>query len=185
MDKIIKGKAYVLGDNIDTDQIIPAEHLVYSLSDEEESKLYGHFALSSVPPAQAGLPKGNTPFIEGDNYQSQYSIVIGGSNYGCGSSREHAPFALEKAGVKAIIAESYARIFYRNSVDGGFLAPLETPEKINDKINTGDELEIDLETYVLKNLSDGKEYNLRELGDVLPIVDAGGIFEYARKAEMI
>jgi len=185
MDKIIKGKAYVLGDNIDTDQIIPAEHLVYSLSDEEESKLYGHYALSSVPAEKAGLPQGHTPFVEGDNFRSQFNIIIGGSNFGCGSSREHAPFALEKAGVDAIIAESYARIFYRNSVDGGFLAPLETPEKLNDKIKTGDELEINLENYTLKNLSDGKVYNLRELGDVLPIVEAGGIFMYARKAEMI
>ena len=185
MDKIIKGKAYVLGDNIDTDQIIPAEHLVYSLSDEEESKLYGHYALSSVPAEKAGLPQGHTPFVEGDNFRSQFNIIIGGSNFGCGSSREHAPFALEKAGVNAIIAESYARIFYRNSVDGGFLAPLETPEKLNDKIKTGDELEINLENYTLKNLSNGKEYKLRELGDVLPIVEAGGIFKYARKAEMI
>ena len=159
MDKIIKGKAYVLGDNIDTDQIIPAEHLVYSLSDEEESKLYGHYALSSVPAEKAGLPQGHTPFVEGDNFRSQFNIIIGGSNFGCGSSREHAPFALEKAGVDAIIAESYARIFYRNSVDGGFLAPLETPEKLNDKIKTGDELEINLENYTLKNLSDGKVYN--------------------------
>jgi len=185
MDKIIKGKAYVLGDNIDTDQIIPAEHLVYSLSDKEESKLYGHYALSSVPAGKAGLPGGNTPFIEGDGYQSEFNIIIGGANFGCGSSREHAPFALEKAGVKAIIASSYARIFYRNSVDGGFLAPLETPEKLNDKIKTGDELEINLENYTLKNLSDGKEYTLRELGDVLPIVEAGGIFKYARETEMI
>ena len=120
MEKIIKGKAFVLGDNIDTDQIIPAEHLVFSLKDEEEAKKYGQFALSGVPLPQAGLPKGGTPFIDGDNHLSKFNIIIGGSNFGCGSSREHAPFALEKAGVKAIIAESYARIFYRNSVDGGF-----------------------------------------------------------------
>ena len=80
---------------------------------------------------------------------SEFNIIIGGSNFGCGSSREHAPFALEKAGVKAIIAESYARIFYRNSVDGGFLVPIESPEKINNEISTGDELEINLENYTL------------------------------------
>ena len=145
MDKIIKGKAFVLGDNIDTDQIIPAEHLVYSLNDEEESKKYGQYALSGVPIAKAGLPDGGTAFIQGDNYLSEYNIIIGGSNFGCGSSREHAPFALEKAGVQAIIAESYARIFYRNSVDGGFLVPLESPDKPNNDIKTGDELEIDLD----------------------------------------
>jgi 3-isopropylmalate/(R)-2-methylmalate dehydratase small subunit len=126
MEKQIKGKAYVLGVNIDTDQIIPAEHLVYSLSDEQESKKYGHFALSGVPIEKAGLPDGQIPFIDGESTESEFSIIIAGSNFGCGSSREHAPFALEKAGIKAIIAESYARIFYRNAVDGGFLVPLES-----------------------------------------------------------
>ncbi len=185
MEKIIKGKAFVLGDNIDTDQIIPAEHLVYSLSDPEESKKYGHFALSGVPLAQAGLPEGGKPFINGDNYLSEYNIIIGGSNFGCGSSREHAPFALQVAGVKAVVAESYARIFYRNSVDGGFLLPYESPEKINDQIKTGDEIELDVEENKIKNLSTGKTFKLRSLGDILPIIEAGDIFKYARKAGMI
>jgi len=185
MEKIICGKAYVLGNNIDTDQIIPAEHLVYSLSDPEESKKYGHFALSSVPIEQAGLPKGGTPFITGDNHQSEFNIIIGGSNFGCGSSREHAPFALEKAGVQLIIAESYARIFYRNSVDGGFLVPYQSVEKLNDKISTGDELEINLEVNTLVNKTTGSSFDLNPLGDVLPIVSAGGIFEYARQTNMI
>ncbi len=185
MNKILKGKAYVLGDNIDTDQIIPAEYLVYSLSDEEESRKYGQFALSGAPPKGAGLPDGNIPFSSGDNNKSEYSIIIGGSNFGCGSSREHAPFALQKAGVKIIVAESYARIFYRNSVDGGFVVPYEAVEKLSDKIRTGDELEIDFETNTLINISDGKEYKLNPLGDVLPIIDAGGLFAYARKSGMI
>ena len=136
MNKIINGKAFVLGNNIDTDQIIPAEHLVYSLTDEEESKKYGQLAMSGVPLTQAGLPEGGKPFISGDSYLSEFNIIIGGSNFGCGSSREHAPFALNKAGVKTIIAESYARIFYRNSVDGGFLVPLESHNKINNEVNT-------------------------------------------------
>jgi 3-isopropylmalate/(R)-2-methylmalate dehydratase small subunit len=185
MEKIITGKAYVLGDNIDTDQIIPAEHLVYSLTDEEESKKYGHFALSSVPPEQAGLPEGNKPFITGDNWESEYSIIIGGSNFGCGSSREHAPFALQKAGVKAIIAESYARIFYRNSVDGGFLVPYESNEKTNDKIKTGDLVELDFGNNILKNITREQVYYLKPLGEVLPIVEAGGLFNYARTSGMI
>jgi len=185
MDKIITGKAFVLGNNIDTDQIIPAEHLVYSLSDPEEAKKYGHYALSGVPQTQSGLPQGNVSFIEGQNDLSQYSILIGGSNFGCGSSREHAPFALQKAGVKAIIAESYARIFYRNSVDGGFVIPLEVKEKLNDKIKTGDEVKIDLKNQAITNLSTNETYSLRPLGDVLPIIDAGGLFAYARKNGMI
>ncbi len=185
MEKIIKGKAYVLGNNIDTDQIIPAEHLVYSLTDPEEKKKYGHFALSSVPLAQAGLPDGGTPFIKGDEYQSEFNIIIAGSNYGCGSSREHAPFALQVAGVQAVIAESYARIFYRNCVDGGFLLPYETPEKLIDKIKTGDELELDVHNNTLQNITSGESYSLRSLGDILPIIEAGDIFQYARQEGMI
>lgn len=185
MENIIKGKAYVLGDNIDTDQIIPAEHLVYSTSDPEELKKYGHFALSSVPIEKAGLPEGRKTFIVGDNHQSEYSIIIGGSNFGCGSSREHAPLALQVAGTKIIVAESYARIFYRNSVDGGFLIPFEGNEKLNDKIKTGDELEVDLTSNSLKNISSGKTYQLRPLGSVYDIVKSGGIFNYARENNMI
>jgi 3-isopropylmalate/(R)-2-methylmalate dehydratase small subunit len=185
MKKIIKGKAFVLGNNIDTDQIIPAEHLVYSLTDPNEVKLYGKYALSGVPLKDAGLPQGETLFINGENFESEYKIIIGGSNFGCGSSREHAPFALQVAGVKVIVAESYARIFFRNSVDGGFVVPYDTPQKLNDKIKTGDELEIDLTKNILKNLSDGKEYKLNPLGDILPIIEAGNIFEYARQNSML
>jgi 3-isopropylmalate/(R)-2-methylmalate dehydratase small subunit len=185
MEKIIKGIAYVLGDNIDTDQIIPAEHLVYSTTDPEESKKYGHFALSSVPIEKAGLPEGGKPFIISEGYQSVYTIIIGGSNFGCGSSREHAPFALQMAGVNAIVAESYARIFYRNSVDGGFLVPYESNGKLNDKIKTGDEVEINTEENSVKNLSTGKIYQLNSLGNVKEIVEAGGLFEYARNSGML
>ena len=185
MEKIIIGKAFVLGNNIDTDQIIPAEHLVYSLTDPEEKKKYGHFALSAVPSAESGLPNGNIPFVKGDDFESDFQIIIGGSNFGCGSSREHAPFALQVAGAKVIIAESYARIFFRNSVDGGFVIPYESFGKLNNKIKTGDDLEINLVENKLKNLTDGQSYDLKPLGDVLPIVDAGGIFEYARKNSMI
>ena len=185
MEKIICGKAFILGNNIDTDQIIPAEHLVYSLTDEDEAKKYGHFALSGVPTIQSGLPNGSIPFIDDDEYKSKFNIIIGGTNFGCGSSREHAPFALQKASVQAIIAESYARIFYRNSVDGGFLVPYESTEKLIDKIKTGDLLEIDLENNSLKNITENQVYNLKPLGDVLPIIQEGGLFEYARKTGMI
>jgi 3-isopropylmalate/(R)-2-methylmalate dehydratase small subunit len=185
MEKMITGKAFVLGNNIDTDQIIPAEHLVYSLSDPEESKKYGHYALSGVPKKQSGLPHGNVPFIEGQKNESEYVIVVAGSNFGCGSSREHAPFALKKAGIKAIIAESYARIFYRNAVDGGFLIPLEANEKMNNRIKTGDKVSIDLQEQMLTNFNTGEIYPLRPVGDVLPIIEAGGLFAYARKSGMI
>lgn len=185
MENKITGKAYVLGDNIDTDQIIPAEHLVYSTSDPEELKKYGHYALSSVPAEKAGLPDGGKPFIIGENHQSEYSIVIGGTNFGCGSSREHAPLSLQVAGVKVVIAQSYARIFYRNSVDGGFLIPYESQFKLNDKIKTGDFVEVDVEANKIINLADGKSYQLNPLGNVSKIVEAGGLFEFARTSGMI
>jgi len=185
MEKKIIGKAYVLGDNIDTDQIIPAEHLVYSTSDPEELKKYGHFALSSVPIEQAGLPFGGKPFIEGDNHKSKFNIIIGGSNFGCGSSREHAPLSLQVAGVKAVVAESYARIFYRNSVDGGFVIPFESSSKLNDKIKTGDDVEVDLESSKIINHTSGETYQLRPLGSVYDIVKSGGLFNYARENKMI
>ena len=185
MIKKLQGKVYVLGNNIDTDQIIPAEHLVYSLTNEQEARQYGHFALSGVPAEKAGLPQGNTPFVSGDQYRSEYAIILAGSNFGCGSSREHAPFALHQAGIKAVIAESYARIFYRNAVDGGFLIPLEIMSNQNCKIRTGDLLEIDLEKYLIRDSTAGKEYKLKLPGDVLPIIEAGGLFPYARQSGMI
>ncbi|MCA1803361.1 MAG: 3-isopropylmalate dehydratase [Rhodothermaceae bacterium] len=181
----IKGKAFVLGNDIDTDQIIPAQHLVYSLENPEEKKFYGRYALSGVPDIQSGLPKGNIPFTREDAFESDFTIIIAGSNFGCGSSREHAPFALQVAGARAVVAESYARIFYRNAVDGGFVVPYETDVKLNDKISTGDELVIDRETGFLYNVTTGDEYRLRDLGDVAEIIDAGGIFEYARLKKMV
>jgi 3-isopropylmalate/(R)-2-methylmalate dehydratase small subunit len=185
MESIIQGKAYVLGRNIDTDQIIPAEHLVYSLSDPEEVKLYGKYALSGVPADQAGLPEGGIPFVSEEKYHSVYSIIIAGPNFGCGSSREHAPFALQVAGARAIIAESYARIFYRNCVDGGFVIPYETSQHLNKVILTGDDLSIDMAANTVTNHTRNVTYELKPLGDVINIVQDGGIFEYARKNNLM
>ena len=111
MQQKIRGKAFVLGDDIDTDQIIPARHLVYSLTNDEERRFYGRFALSGVPATAAGLPDGGVPFTAANAFRSEYKIIVAGKNFGCGSSREHAPAALQIAGVQAIIATSYARIF--------------------------------------------------------------------------
>lgn len=182
MEKNIKGLAYVLSDNVDTDQIIPAQHLVYSLSDKEERKLYGRFALSGVPQGKKGIPFGDRSFIE-NGTSSKYSVIIGGRNFGCGSSREHAPFAIREAGVSAVVAESYARIFYRNSVDGGFFIPLESEGKI--KADTGDQIEIDVQKGWLKNVTQGTTFSLKPLGDVGEIIEAGGIFNFARKKKLI
>lgn len=181
----IKGKAFVLGKNIDTDQIIPAQHLVYSLDDPEERKFYGRYSLSGVPEADSGLPQGHIPLVGDGAFESEFDIVVSSDNFGCGSSREHAPASLKIAGIKAIIAPSYARIFYRNSVDGGFVIPYESVEDLSTKIRTYDELEIDPVERVVRNLTRNETYRIRPLGSVADIVNSGGIFEYARKEGMI
>ena len=159
--------------------------MVYSLSDPEEKKNYGKFALSGVPVDHAGLPNGNLPFTEDGKFESKYSIIVGGKNFGCGSSREHAPACMEIAGVKAVVAQSYARIFYRNSVDGGFFIPFECNKRLVEDIKTGDDLKIDLATNTLTNKTQGTTYDLKSLGEVIEIIEAGNIFEYARKTGMI
>ena len=185
MKEIIKGPAYVVGDAIDTDQIIPAQHLVYSMTEPEERRMYGRFALSAVPAAQQGLPFGQRPFTEADAYASPYKVIIAGGNFGCGSSREHAPFAIAEAGCEAVVAESFARIFYRTAVDGGFLVQLESRVRLIDRIRTGDEVEIDTTQCTLKNHTTGEEFALSPLGDVADILRAGNVFEYARQQGLI
>lgn len=186
METTIKGRAYVLGDNIDTDQIIPAKYLTYNPSIPEEYRMFGKYALAGVPDAQGGLPKGHVPFHDaGDEFISPYSIIVGGKNFGCGSSREHAPVALAAAGIKAVIAEFYARIFYRNSINGGYLVPMETQDRLCEKICTGDELSADLVAGVLTNVTTNETWKIQPLGDVAPIIEAGGIFEYAKRVGML
>jgi len=185
MQPTITGKAYVLGDNIDTDQIIPAQYLTLNPSIPEEYKAFGKYALSSVPKAAAGLPKGHIPFHTKDEFVSDYQIIIAGKNFGCGSSREHAPIALAAAGIQAVIAEFYARIFFRNSVNGGYLIPIESVDRLMDKVCTGDDLEIDIPSNKLTNRTTQEVWALKPLGEVAPIIDAGGLFPYARKVGML
>lgn len=183
--QIIIGKTYVIGDDIDTDQIIPAEYLVYSMSEEEEAKKYGRYALSGIEKDKAGLPFGNIPFVNEGDFKSEFSIIIAGKNFGCGSSREHAPFALAKAGVKAIVANSYARIFYRNCVDGGFVIPFEVKENLSEIIETGEIIKIDPVNYKVFRIKTNQEFQIKELGAVAEIISEGGIFNYARKLKLI
>jgi 3-isopropylmalate/(R)-2-methylmalate dehydratase small subunit len=185
MQTTITGKAYVLGDNIDTDQIIPAQYLSYNPSIPEERKFFGMYAMTSVPDGKMGLPDGHIKFVRPNEFKSDYRIVIGGKNFGCGSSREHAPLALAEAGCQCVIAEFYARIFFRNSVNGGYIIPFESIERLVDKIRTGDELEVRLAENKLINKTLGTEHALKPLGDVLPIIEAGGIFPYAKEAGML
>ncbi len=181
----LSGKAFVLGDNVDTDQIIPAQYLTFNPGIPEERKQFGKYALSSVPPEQMGLPKGHIPLHTDDEFVSDYTFIVAGKNFGCGSSREHAPIALAAAGIKAVIAEFYARIFFRNSVNGGYLVPVETPERLCEMVCTGDVLRLDVAESTLFNETTSEAYELNPLGEVAPIVEAGGIFKYARSVGML
>ena len=108
--------------------------------------------------------------------------MIGSYNFGCGSSREHVPVALGAAGV---VAESYARIFFRNSVATGEVYPLESEGRICEECRTGDTITIELTKSRLINHTTGKEYKLKPIGDAGPVIEAGGIFAYAKNTAMI
>ena len=177
-NNIIRGKVFILGDNIDTDQIIPAEYLNLVPTIPEEYEKLGSYAM-------AGRPLDAETFIDEVEMKTAYQIIIAGTNFGCGSSREHAPIALSAAGIKAIVAESYARIFFRNSVSTGEVYPLESTEPLNSVLKNGDEVEIDMEKCEITNLADNKTYSLKPIGDVAPVIAAGGIFAYAREQGMI
>ncbi|GFP84402.1 3-isopropylmalate dehydratase small subunit 3 [Phtheirospermum japonicum] len=176
------GLCYVVGDNIDTDQIIPAEYLTLVPSNPDEYEKLGSYALVGLPASY------QTRFVEPGATKTNYSIVIGGDNFGCGSSREHAPVALGASGVAAVVAESYARIFFRNSVATGEVYPLESEGRLCEECRTGDVVTIELgesDNSKLINHTSGKEYKLKPIGDAGPVIEAGGIFAYARKAGMI
>jgi len=146
----LKGKAFVLGDNIDTDVIIPARNL--NTADPEVLKLHAFEDLDTSVYPQSFLSAG----------RSDYKIVIAGNNFGCGSSREHAPVALYAAGAQAVIANSYARIFVRNAIKGETILPLEAETDLSKEIKTGDEVEIDKKEWKLINHTSGKTYKLKQ-----------------------
>lgn len=174
----IKAKVYVLGDNIDTDLIIPAQYLNLVPTIPEEYAKLGSYAM-------AGLPDSEIPYVDKETGKTPYGIMIAGKNFGCGSSREHAPVALGAAGCKAVVAESYARIFFRNSVATGEVYPFETAIELTKEFKTGDEAEVDVEAGTITRSADGKVFNLKDLGAVAPVVAAGGMFGYARQMGMI
>ena len=167
-------------DNVDTDQIIPAQYLNLVPTIPEEYEKLGAYAL-------AGLPESAYPmrYVQPGQLDSEYPIVVGGRNFGCGSSREHAPIALGSAGCKVVLAESFARIFFRNSVATGELYPCESVDRLCEVFKTGDVVTVDLDAATVTAQSTGKVYKLKPLGDVRPVVDAGGLFKYARKTGMI
>jgi len=178
MANTITSPVYVCKDNIDTDQIIPAQYLTLVPTKPDEYEKLGSYAL-------IGLPDDLYPvkFIEDGQIKTQYKIVIAGRNFGCGSSREHAPIAMGAAGVKVVVAETFARIFFRNCVATGELYPYDAQERLCDSVKTGDVATLDFDNDTLT--LNGKTFSLKPLGEVRPVIDAGGIFNYARKNGML
>ncbi len=180
MPSIFTGPVFVVRDNIDTDQIISAQYLNLVPTIPDEYEKLGSFAL-------AGLPESiyQTRFVKEGQRGSDYPIVVAGRNFGCGSSREHAPIALGSANCKIILAESFARIFFRNCVATGELYPCECADRLCDILNTSDIVTVDLDKATVTVQNTGKVYTFKPLGDVRPVVDAGGLFNYARQTGMI
>jgi len=187
--EVVKGPIYVVGDHIDTDQIIPAQYLSLDPSRPEERRQFGWYAFSGVPGRGQGLPNGGIPFAREGAGTGRFPLLVAGKNFGCGSSREHACIALQEAGVRAVIAEFFARIFYRNAVNGGYLIPCDTrQERLCDVIETGMEGELILTNThkpVLYVAALKTSWTLDPLGDILPILEAGDLFAYARRQGLI
>jgi 3-isopropylmalate/(R)-2-methylmalate dehydratase small subunit len=177
---IYTGPVYVVSDNIDTDQIIPAQYLTLVPTMPDEYEKLGSYALAGLPESLYA-----TRFVKSGQLDSEFSIVVAGKNFGCGSSREHAPIALGSAGCRVVLAESFARIFFRNSVATGELYPCEITERLCDKLKNGDVVTVDLDACTVTIKESGKVIKIKALGDVRPVVDAGGLFNYARNTGMI
>jgi 3-isopropylmalate/(R)-2-methylmalate dehydratase small subunit len=160
MDMIIKGKVHKFSDNVNTDDIISAKYLVST-----DAKELGSHCMEAISPGFVSKVK------PGD-------IIVAGENFGCGSSREHAPLAIKGCGVAAVLAKSFAAIFYRNAINIGlpFLELTQT-----DKINAGDEVEIDLSSGLIKNITQGKNYKTEPFPQFLQdIVKHGGLINYVK-----
>ncbi|MEW5937385.1 MAG: 3-isopropylmalate dehydratase small subunit [Candidatus Thermoplasmatota archaeon] len=158
----MKGKVWKYGDDVNTDVILPGRYL----SNYDEQFLASH--------AMEDLDRGFAPNV------MQGDVVIGGRNFGCGSSREQAATALKAAGVQAVIAKSFARIFYRNAINVG-LAVIQAPELV-DKLQKGDEIDLDLEKGMVKILSTGEVVSFRALPPfIMEILKDGGLIPHLRK----
>ena len=159
---LLKGKVWRFGDDIDTDAIIPARYL--NTSDPKE--LASHL----MEDADREFPNKVKP---GD-------IIVAGKNFGCGSSREHAPIAIKAAGMQAVIAKSFARIFYRNSFNIGL--PIFESVEASEKIKQGDIIEIDADSGIVKNITKGEQYTAKSIPPFMQeLIAAGGLIEWTKK----
>ena len=162
---VIRGRSWKFGANIDTDQIIPAKYAIYSLDEKE----LGKHAMEGVP-GREGWSAGVT---QGD-------ILVAGSNFGCGSSREIAPVAIRGAGISLVIADSYARIFFRNAINMGY--PILQSPQAAEGVEEGDELEVDLEEGIVRNFTKGDEYRSEAFPKFMnELLHMGGLVPWVRK----
>ena len=162
---VYTGKVIKYGDNVDTDVIIPARYL--NTSDHKE--LASH--------CMEDLDKDFTKRVEAGD------IMVAGDNFGCGSSREHAPIAIKASGISLVIANTFARIFYRNSINIG-LAILECPEAVAN-INDGDKVEADLDNGIIYNRTTGKSFKTQPFPEFIQkIIENGGLIETIKKGEL-
>ena len=158
---IIKGNVWKFGDNIDTDVIIPARYL--NTSDPKE------LAIHCMEDYDQNFLKKMKP---GD-------IIVAGENFGCGSSREHAPIAIKEAGISSIIAKSFARIFYRNAITIGL--PIFESNEVFGQTKQGDIIEINTDEGIIRDINNLKEYHINPLPDFIQeIILAGGLVEYTK-----
>ena len=161
----VNGTALKYGDNVDTDVIIPARYL--NTSDKKE--LASH-CMEDIDKDFVGKVK------QGD-------IMVAGRNFGCGSSRQHAPIAIKERGISLIIAKSFARIFYRNSINIGL--PIVECEEAATEINEGNNVKMDFETGVIKNLTTGKEYQSEPFPPFIQsIIEAGGLISAVKSGKV-
>ena len=158
----LKGKVWKFGDNVNTDEIIPARYL--NMTDAKELSLH---VMEDIDP---DFVKKISP---GD-------IMVAGKNFGCGSSREHAPLVIKTAGIACVIANSFARIFYRNAINMGY--PILECEEAASKISEGDMIEVDLATSIITNLTKNETYKARPFPEFMHnIISAGGLMNYVMK----
>jgi 3-isopropylmalate/(R)-2-methylmalate dehydratase small subunit len=162
---VIRGRAWNFGTNIDTDQIIPAKYAIYSLDEKE----LGKHAMEGVP----GRETWSAGVTQGD-------ILVAGSNFGCGSSREIAPVAIRGAGISLVIADSYARIFFRNAINMGY--PILQSPQAAEAVQEGDELEVDLEQGIVRDFTRSDEYRCEAFPTFMnELLHMGGLVPWVRQ----
>jgi len=156
------GKAHKFGDNINTDEIIPGRYL----NTTDRGELARHCMEDTNPEFAAKVKPGD--------------VIVGGVNFGCGSSREHAPVAIKATGCSCVVAESFARIFYRNAINTG-LPIFECPQAVK-AIKQGDEVEVDIATGTIRDLTTGETFRSLPFPQAMrDIIDAGGLMEYVKR----